>query len=210
MIDQAMAVLAQGWSGMGPQEKEVFLNLYDPASTGNVDETFVQSVLGNYQQIRRTLEKNIHVSFEPDHDLCDGKRLYFTDLVSLHVCPYFFTETSDTRKARTLIHENTHIALRVKDRPYYRPTSKAFAELTPRGPWTTQLPLIGPIVREIVASDTLYHPDTYAHFALAMSGQPGSLDSYLDQGTVVTIVRIDADAYGHGSGYQVKDSWLRP
>ncbi len=206
MVDSAIDVLSKGMKGMSPQEKEVLLNLYDPAATGDVDEAFLQTVLVNYERIEQALKKGIRVVYERDHASCQGQRLYFTDLLKLHVCPYFFSESNDTRKARTLIHEYAHIALRVKDRPYYRPTSKAYAQLTPRGPWAAQLPIVGPIAREIVASDTLYHPDAYAHFALAMSGQAGVLDNYLDEAEVVTIVPSN----DNNTDYQITDSWLRP
>lgn len=207
MVDQATAVLAKGWSGMSPAEQEAFLNLFDPANSGEIDQAFVQSVSGNYQKIRSALEKEIKVAYEVDDDRCEGKRLYYTDIINLHVCPYFLTETNGTRKARTLIHEYAHIALLVKDRPYYRPTSKMYAELTPRGTWAADLPVIGPIIREIVAADTLYHPDAYAHFAVAVSGQPGALELYLDRG-----VDYSGKAYGghpreDGTNINVTDSW---
>ncbi len=207
MVNSAMAVISQGLVGMSEHEKEAFLNLYDPSATGEIDEEFMQVVLANYETIRDALDKGIKVSYEGDHPFCSGRQLYFTDLVSVHVCPYFFVEPDETRKARTLIHEYAHIALHVNDRPYYRPTSKAFAELTPRGPWTAQLPLIGPIVRELVARDTLYHPDTYAHFALAVSGHPGAMEKYLDPVPAMTVVQSDNAAPEDGSEL---DSWLRP
>ena len=61
-----------------------------------------------------------------------------------------------------------HIALLVVDRPYYQPTSSTYAALTPRGSWTAQIPLIGPLLREIAHNDTLYHPDAYTRFAAAL------------------------------------------
>ena len=56
MVDKTMVVLTKGWSGMSPQEQEAFLNLYDPAGTGEVDEEFLGTVLSNYQKIRDALE----------------------------------------------------------------------------------------------------------------------------------------------------------
>jgi hypothetical protein len=182
MVNEAMAVLSEGWFGMGPAEQEVFLTIFDPALTGEIDEQFVWTVVSNYQRIRQSLENEIEVKYEPDDDRCEGRRLYYTDIISLHVCPYFLTETNDTRKARTLIHEFAHIALKVTDRPYYRPTSKSYAELTPRGSWASQLPIVGPVIREIVASDTLHHPDAYAHFALVTSGQASAREMFLNYG----------------------------
>ncbi len=207
MVDEATAVLAEGWSGMNPAEQEAFLNLFDPANTGEVDEQFVQSVSGNYHRIRRSLGKEIEVKYETENSHCEGRRLYYTDIISLHVCPYFLTETDDTRKARTLIHEFAHIALLSKDRPYYRPTSKLYAELTPRGSWASQLPGIGPVIREVVASDTLYHPDAYAHFALAISGQSGTLEMYLNHGIQDISEGYDGQLQEDETDIQAIDSW---
>lgn len=182
MVDQTMAVLSDGWSGLSPAEQGAFLTIYDPAATGEIDEQFLATVLDNYQKIRQALDNDIEVKYEAEDERCEGMQLYYTDIVSLHVCPYFLVEANDTRRARTLIHEFAHIALRVTDRPYYRPTSKRYAELTPRGPQAAQLPLIGPVIREIVGGDTLYHPDTYAHFAVAASGQASARELFLNYG----------------------------
>ena len=215
MVDKAMVVLAKGWSGMSPEEQEAFLTLYDPAGTGEINEEFVQQVLNNYLKIRSALENDIKVKYAAGSEMCEGQRLYYTDILNIHVCPYFLTETDDSRKARTLVHEMTHIALRVKDRPYYRPTSKAYAELTPNGSWLNQLPVVGPVIREIAANDTLYHPDTYAHFALAMSGQAGALDKYLDHGFGGAHMSQDGTAQHDGtaqedwSEVEVTDAWLQ-
>jgi hypothetical protein len=210
MVDQATAVLSKGWSNMSQAEQEAFLTLYDPGNTGEVDEQFVQTVLGNYQKIRAELDNEFVIKYEADHEWCQGKQLYFTKVISLHVCPYFLEEMNETRKARTLIHEVAHIALKVNDRPYYRVTSKAYSELTPNGNWTSQLPLVGSVIREIVASDTLYHPDAYAHFALAMSGQPGAMENYLSNGTggQVTMTFDEATIEAWDS-VQVSDGWMQ-
>jgi hypothetical protein len=208
MVDKAMVVLAKGWSGMSPDEQEAFINLYDPAGTGDIDEAFVQQVLSNYQKIRDALGKDINIKSAAGSEMCEGQRLYYTDILNIHVCPYFLSETDDTRKARTLVHEMSHIALKVKDRPYYRPTSKAYAELTPKGSWLTELPVIGPVIREVVASDTLYHPDTYAHFALAMSGLEGTLNKYLDHDVDGTHMSQNGAAQEDWPDTQVTDAWL--
>jgi hypothetical protein len=130
----------------------------------------VAKVLANYRRIRAMLATEVRVVYVERSSICEGKRLYFTDLSRLYVCPYFFEEANDLRKARTLIHEMAHMALLVVDRPYYRPTSKKYAELTPNGSWLTEVPVVGRVAREILHSDTLYHPDAYAHFALLNSG----------------------------------------
>lgn len=207
MVDEAMVVLSKGWFGISPAEQEAFLTIFDPAHTGEIDEQFVWTVLSNYQRIRQSLENEIEVKYESDDDRCEGRRLYYTDIISLHVCPYFLTETNDTRKARTLIHEFAHIGLRVTDRPYYRPTSKSYTELTPRGSWASQLPIVGPVIREIVACDTLYHPDAYAHFALVTSGQASAREMYLNYG-IGDINHIhNGNLQEDGTTIQTIDSW---
>ncbi len=178
LVDGAIAVLSKGWMGMSPAEREAFLALYDPAGTGEIDEGFVEAVLVNYQIIREELSREIAVVYEPEDDKCEDMRLYYTDLVKLHVCPYYLMEKDEIRKARTLIHEMAHKALLVMDRPYYRPTSEAYAQLTPNGSWMAQLPVVGRVIREIQHSDTLYHPDAYAHFTVAVSGQPVAMGMY--------------------------------
>jgi len=170
LVDEAIAGLSQGWEGMDDAEREDFLRIYDPAATGQIDEVFVAQVRENYREIRTTLAGGFRVSYAPRSDNCEGQRLYYTDLSRLYVCPYFFEEKNDLRKARTLIHETAHMALWVADRPYYRPTSKQYAHLTPNGSWLTGIPLAGRMLRELLRSDTLYHPDAYAHFALLNAG----------------------------------------
>ena len=178
LVDGVIAVLSKGWMGMSPAEREAFLALYDPAGTGEIDEGFVEAVLVNYQIIREELSREIAIVYEPDNNKCEDMRLYYTDLVKLHVCPYYLTEKDEIRKARTLIHEMAHKALLVMDRPYYRPTSEAYAQLTPNGSWMAQLPVVGRVIREIQHSDTLYHPDAYAHFTVAVSGQTVAMGMY--------------------------------
>jgi len=171
MIDVTLAGLNAGWAGMSPAQQALFLIYFDPAGTGEVDEAFISAVRENYRRIEHAFAGELPLYYEPHSRLCQGMRLYYTDLVALHVCPYYLMEMNDLRKARTLIHEYAHIALLARDRPYYRSTSQAYARLTPRGSWPSQLPLVGPLIRELAASDTLYHPDAYAHYALAASGR---------------------------------------
>lgn len=178
MVEAAIAALSKGWEGMSQGEQEAFLALYDPAGTGEVDQVFVDKVLANYQKIQQELRAEISLVYEPDSKKCEGMRLYYTDMLNLHVCPYFLTEEDNTRKARTLIHEMAHNALMVVDRPYYRPTNEEYAQLTPYGSGLAQLPIFGPVIRELLHSDTLYHPDAYAHFTVAASGQPVPIGTY--------------------------------
>jgi hypothetical protein len=206
LVDGAIAVLSKGWKGMSPAEREAFLALYDPAGTGVIDEEFVAAVLVNYRKIREELDGEMAVVYESNNNQCEGMRLYYTDLIKLHVCPYYLTEKDELRKARTLIHEMAHMALLVTDRPYYRPTNEAYAQLTPNGSWMAQLPVIGPVIRELQGRDTRYHPDAYAHFTMAVSGWPVATGMYVSHhqaaGTAGEIMNqplaIDA---------QVVDSW---
>ena len=206
MVDQAIITLSKGWMAMSTAEQEAFLLLYDPSGTGEVDDAFVNKVLDNYQKIREVLNEDIKLAYEPESDKCEGQRLYYIDLTTLHICPYFITEPNEVRQARTYIHEIAHKALLVTDRPYYRPTSKQYKTLTPNGSWGAQLPVIGRVIREIAGNDTLYHPDAYAHYALAVSGQPGS-ELYQVTTANETVTNYTNTALNETTGSQVTDSW---
>jgi len=179
MIESARDVLAKGWSRMAPGERETFLLLFDPADSGELNDAYVDRVRLNYQKIRDAFDQEINFTYEPDSDHCIGERLYYADLSKLHICPYFLQETNTRRKARALIHEMAHLAFPALDRPYYAPDSAQYAALKPTAGRLAELPLVGLIVREILRQDTLFHPDAYAHFSVAVSGQPGALALYL-------------------------------
>jgi hypothetical protein len=165
MVDNAIEVLSQGWSNMSPEEQDLLQRYFDPAHSGGIDEQYVRKVHANYRRIRRRLNGRLVFELETDSDLCELQRLYYTDMVRVHVCPYLLTETRARRMARQLVHEVVHMALLVLDRPYYHGTSTAYTRLAPRGPWTAQLPVVGRVIGEIVRGDTLYHPDAYARYA---------------------------------------------
>lgn len=173
MVDQAISALTPCLKEMDDAHREVLMKIFDPADSGEIDEAYRAVMLRNYQEIRARLLSDFSVQ-AVEHHMCQGQRLYLTDRESLYLCPYFFQEENQYRQARTLVHEVAHMALDVGDRPYYRPTSQAYKTLTPRGSWAAQLPVIGPLLREELKGDTLYHPDAYAHFAMAVSGLPGS------------------------------------
>lgn len=170
LVDGAITVLSQGWSGMSRVERDTFLQIYDPAGTGEIDALYVAEVLGNYRKIRAALAANVEVVYAGQSAICTDQRLFYTDLSRLYVCPFFFEQENNARKARNLIHEMAHIALLVVDRPYYVPSSEQYAELTPNGSWITDVPVVGRVAREVLRGDTLYHPDAYAHFALLNAG----------------------------------------
>jgi hypothetical protein len=171
MVDQAIEALSGGLAGMTPARRALFNQLFDPGNSGKIDRQFVDDVLANYQRIRHRLDAPWTIIWALDSDHCQGQRLYFTDLANLYVCPYFDAEESLDRKARVLIHEAVHMSLLVVDRPYFHKNtySTRYRALTPRGPWTARLPLVGPLLREIAHGDTLYHPDAYAWFAVEVA-----------------------------------------
>ena len=105
------------------------------------------------------------------------QRLYYTHWGNVFVCPYFKTETSDTRRARDIVHELAHNAMHAVDRPYFG-GGHSHSGLSPRGSWPLQLPVLGYGYRLIggiahliggpetgMLNDTLYHPDAYSMFA---------------------------------------------
>lgn len=179
MVDSALSFLSKGRSEMTPDEGAVFDLIFDPAGTGQTDEAFLEEVLGNMRRIKRALATRIRIRYAPDSPRCADQRLYYTDMVTVSICPYFLTEADVVRKARGLVHEMAHKALLVVDRPYFAPYSEAYTNLTPWGGRSAQLPLIGRLLREVARDDTLYHPDAYAHLAAAFSGIPGELELYL-------------------------------
>lgn len=176
MVDEALNVLAGGLSNLSQDQRSAFLRLYDPSETGDIDEAYLAKVVRNYERIRKSLDGEVKVKYESESGMCVERRLVYTDLLQIHVCPYFKIEENVNRKARVIVHEVAHKALLAADRHYYRPTNKAYLTLTPNGSWAAQLPVIGKIFREIGRSDTLYHPDAYAHFAAAVySGDYGKI-----------------------------------
>jgi hypothetical protein len=165
MVDEAIQVLSQGWSQMSPEEQEQFLRYYDPSDTGTVDEEFLGAVLNNYQKIRRVLAVDLTIVHEANSSHCEMMTLFYTDFFKVHTCPYILEEDNHQRIARDLVHEVAHMAWLVFDRSYYYPNYSSYTKLTPYGHWSAQIPLIGPILREALRSDTLYNPDTYSKYA---------------------------------------------
>jgi len=170
MVASAVEVLSKGLSDMSPEEREQFERIFDPSGSGAIDDDYVEDVLNNYRKIEDRLESSFVLQYEEESDMCDNMRLYYTDFFKIHICPYFKSEEDSVRKARVIVHEVGHIALLAGDRPYYHPKSysASYNDLAPRGSWATQVPVVGPIFRELSKSDTLYHPDAYAWFASLM------------------------------------------
>jgi hypothetical protein len=171
MIDAASATLEKGWDGMSPDEQALFAKYFDPGKTGDIDAEFVHIVLGNYQKIRRGFGNELKMVYQEEGGECRGMRLYYTDFLKIHLCPFLHQEQNPERLARDLLHEETHMSLWVLDRAYYDETDSRYLALTPYGHWTAQLPIIGPILREIARADTLYHPDAYSRYAAAMTSK---------------------------------------
>jgi hypothetical protein len=169
-VDHAIRVLEQGWDGMSVTEKAVFRRFYDPTNTGEIDADFVARVLHNFRLIKMQFGHSLQVECETPGGLCERSRLYYTYGSDVHVCPYFAsapnTPAENTRKARDFVHELAHNAMQAFDRPYYSASRGAYrGRVTPNGPWGTGIPVIGPLIRAISRSDTLYHPDAYSWFA---------------------------------------------
>lgn len=169
-VDHAIRVLEQGWDGMSVTQKAVFNRFYDPSNTGEIDSDFVARVLENFRLIKMQFGHSLQVECESPGGLCEGSRLYYTYGSDVHVCPYFATAPNtpaeNTRKARDFVHELAHNAMQAFDRPYYSGSRRSYASpVTPSGPWGTGIPVIGPLIRAIARSDTLYHPDAYSWFA---------------------------------------------
>jgi hypothetical protein len=78
--------------------------------------------------------------------------------------------------------------------------------LTPYGSRLAQLPVVGPLIREIQQGDTLYHPDAYAHFTIAVSGHPVAMGMYGSHQPTTNTVGEPAAQLAADS-LQMVDSW---
>ena len=164
-VERAISVLSRGWARMNTDERFKFNRFFDPSNSGEVDENFVQAVLQNYRLIREEFNDELTIECETSSSLCSLGRLYYTYWSNIHVCPYLTIETDTTRKARDLVHELAHNAMYSVDRAYFSPSSSQYQALTPTGPWSVNIPIIGPLIRLISRSDTLFNPDAYSWFA---------------------------------------------
>lgn len=173
LVQGVIQVLSKGLPGMSAYEREQFERIFDPSGSGEIDAEFVTDALENYRKIERRLQSQLSLEYKQDSDMCQGMRMYYTDFTRIYVCPYFNTVSNPERKVRGLVHEIAHMALLAGDRPYYHPKtySASYNRLTPRGPWFNQLPVIGPVLREIVRGDTLHHPDAYSWYAYLVVSQ---------------------------------------
>ena len=175
--EKAIQVLSPGWSKMTAQQRTVFNKYFDPGNTGEVDAQFVSDVLANFRAIRREFDDDLTFECVPAGGMCSDQRLYYTHWGNVFVCPYFKTETSDTRRARDIVHELAHNAMYAVDRPYFG-GGHGHSSLSPRGSWPLQIPVLGYGYRLIggiahliggpetgMLNDTLYHPDAYSMFA---------------------------------------------
>jgi hypothetical protein len=167
MIDYAIELLNKEPFQMNPRDHKIFNDIFDPGETGCIDQAYRIDVRNNYIRIQEHFMKHMTFGYAAHSEECRGMRLYYTNFIMIHVCPYFLEEDSVERKARNLIHEVAHLELLALDRSYYDPKSYSarYHDLMPRGTAYTKIPVIGHIIREIQRSDTLYHPDAYAWFA---------------------------------------------
>ena len=175
--EKAIQVLSVGWSNMTAQQRATFNKYFDPGNTGEVDAQFASDVLANFRAIRREFDDDLTFECVPAGGMCTGARLYYTHWGNVFVCPHFKVETSDTRRARDIVHELAHNAMYAVDRPYFG-GGHGHSDLSPRGSWPLQIPVLGMGYRLIggiahliggpetgMLNDTLYHPDAYSMFA---------------------------------------------
>ena len=174
-VDRAITALANGWKGMTSTNQFFFKASFDPAGSGDIDESFVKDVRDNYKLIKSYMSS---LTFDCDPDswnLCGSQKgkckfsLMWTCFGNVHVCPAAYNSGSTDDRLGAIIHESTHNALHTTDREYS--TSKDFKRLTPRGGIGWQIlrniPVLGYLFRLIPASnDTIYNPDSYSGFAM--------------------------------------------
>jgi len=175
-VSGAITALSKGWRQMDPATKAVFNKFFDPAGTGDVDDSFVSDVRRNFQKIRSYMSS---LSFDCDVESkticgsgkgwCVGTRVMWTCFGALHVCPDAYNKADEGRKIGAIIHESVHNALHTTDREYA--SSKDFSRLKPRGSgflsFLSKIPIIGAIFRLFRSNnDTLNNPDSYSHFAM--------------------------------------------
>lgn len=175
-VDTAIRSLAPSWANMDPTDKDTFRQFFDPANSGDIDDSFKRDVRGNFQLIRNEMG-SLRFDCNQDsgtlcgdgHKWCTGGRLMWTCFGNLHVCPDYATQTDEGFKIETMIHESTHNALHTTDREYA--SSSSFNRLRPRGSgilsFLSQIPVFGMLFRLIRSNnDSLYNPDSYASYAM--------------------------------------------
>jgi hypothetical protein len=164
-INRAITILSAGWSSMSAAAQTLFNNYFDRGGSGGVDDRFVEDVLSNFRLIKREMSSGVVMECETGPTgSCATAGIYgYTYWRNVHLCPYFFTMTSNNQ-SRGIIHELAHNAMLAVDRAYGH--EAGFAHLTPRGNLANQIPVFGQLVRAIARDDTLYNPDSYALYAI--------------------------------------------
>ena len=182
-VSRAVNVLAKGWDKMDPVDKAAFSQSFDPSGSGDIDDSFVKDVRGNYQTIHSYMGSLSFDCNPSDWTLCgtskklcraDGN-LMWTCFGALHVCPGPYSTADEQFKIETMIHESTHNALHTTDREYSN--SPNFKRLKPRGGLFERvlrnIPVFGQLFKLMQSnSDTLYNPDSYSGFAMRAGGAP--------------------------------------
>lgn len=169
MVEEALRVLEAGWENMSSEERAVYQRMYDPGNSGGIDGEFVEETLENFRRIQERLVSGLEVAFVESSSNCDGMTLYYTNFITIFVCPQFSGETNMDRLARDLVHEVVHMTFLAQDRAYFSETDSRYLKLTPRGSVPADLPFLSYFLRELVLDDTLYNPDAYTHFALEVA-----------------------------------------
>jgi hypothetical protein len=177
-VEHAIQALSTGLSGMSATDLAAFNKHFNPSASGGIDDAFVRDVLFNFRKILAELNHDYSIQCETSADsqcAVPNRYGYVPDLTfrtfgfhtDVHLCPHFFT-MDQPNQVRGIIHETTHNALIVLDRPYRQ--DPEYANLTPRGSWARNIPFVGIAVTAIARSDTLNAPDAYACFACDVSG----------------------------------------
>jgi hypothetical protein len=175
-VDNAVSVLSSGRSGMSSTQLASFLQFFDPARTGTIDDNFVNEVRDNFRRVRHYMNNltfncgNRNLVVQSTNSMCTGGRLAWTMFGHLNICTTAWQNSSNQPfKIETIIHESIHNALEVTDRAYQSNTQ--FNRLRPRGNSDTEFYSAIPGLRRVAAlvgNDTLHNPDSYAAFAMAV------------------------------------------
>ena len=176
-VRNAITSLQPGWARMTPANKTIFRQYFDPANSGNIDESFVSDVRTNYGHIRDYM-RSLRFECDPTSwNLCGTQQgkcanaLMWTCFGNIHVCTNHYPSASDPEKIKTIIHESAHNALMTTDRAYVG--DAGFSNLSPRGSGfgrflniLSNIPVLGLLFRALGTNDSINNPDSYSHYAM--------------------------------------------
>ena len=90
MTEEAIAVISKGWNGMSAQQQALFLDIFDPGDTGEIDDAYLREVASNYEKILAKLKKDMRIKYVTDSEKC----------TALSAAPphHFQAETTDRQR----------------------------------------------------------------------------------------------------------------